>query len=342
MWARVEIAVRGAARRAIASIGTTPVSAGLISVAAGAYLFAALGRGGDAVGAPLGTTPAFGLLAAAILLDGVASGLRALRLRAAPALAAGGPSRRAPFVLAQVLLGLGLLLAFVGRSELRLAVAAGERLDGRPGQVLSWSPGRLRGSAALPAGLSVEEVGPGEGPRGLGARAYARLSRGGRSRRVGASLPLSLGWDSFVALAGTGPAPHFVFADEGGRRIDAGLVKLRVIGAGATDSVGAASLPHRIYLRRHAGTGGSVEGDAAILDASVFRGREPIVEGNLGAGRALRFEGVVLSVDVMGSWAELVVIRDPGLPVLVAAALAATAGAVGAIVRRRRDRGRGA
>jgi hypothetical protein len=333
MWVRVELAVRRALRAVLSPVGTPPVSLALLALAVGYVAAAALWRRlGTAEGASaLATSPAFQALAAVLVLDAVASLLRALPLVERPGgrvglavpdrRGAGGLLLRASYALA----ALGFVASLLARERLVFRVAEGEVLEASPEQLVARDPPRSMSPGPFPLSLVLEPLppeAPGDGRSGLAA---TLSGEGGTRHRASTWGPAWFGWGRFLRPVRAGWAIRCELSVEDGAAVDAAFVKLDLLPAGRWDAVRFQAAPHRLHLRIAAGANPAAAGTPP-LEGAVHRGRLLVAEGAIDPSRPLAFEGLSLRVLEARRWIELEMIRDPGIPLAVLGALAALAG----------------
>lgn len=321
------------------------MAAGLLVLAAG-YLATAsawLHLGPRDGAARLVGSFAFQGLAAALLIDAVVAGLRAVPVRVADA---GGVRLRRPTVAevgalllraAYLLVGLAFAASLLARDVFVIRLAEGEDATGAPEEFVDREPPRPLSPGPFPVSLTVTRVEGALRPDGRvdGLRVRTR-GADGSVRTLRPWTPLWLGWGRFLVPARAGYAPRYLIARENGAPIESIFVKLDLLPAGTFQEVHAAELPHRIVFALAGGA--SLAGDEPALVASVVRGRLRVGEGPVGAGRAVHVDGLVLTVPEVRRWAELRMVRDPGIPILGFALLLAGAGAALSAASRRATR----
>ena len=156
-------------------------------------------------------------------------------------------------------------------------------------------------------------------------------------RRVEARLgeAVKLGGGLAVTPRAVGVAPFFSVRRANGEVLDSGLVK---IGAEERGFMEVGFLPHRFHLRLPPGPPGAVPASIPeTIHLRVERGKLKVLDRDVRAGEAVRFEGLTFTYGAEASrWVRLEVERRPR-PVLAWAALALLIQAgLAAIVARRR------
>ncbi|HSN16191.1 MAG TPA: hypothetical protein VLT61_16280, partial [Anaeromyxobacteraceae bacterium] len=102
---------------------------------------------------------------------------------------------------------------------------------------------------------------------------------------------------------------------------ESAFAKLDVLPPGKTDVLTFERAPHRVFLRLAPGDG-SV--DAWVAEA--YRAKLPVATRRLGPGEQLEFDGLRFGIVGETPTATLAFVHDAGIPLAVAAALAAGLG----------------
>lgn len=176
----------------------------------------------------------------------------------------------------------------------------------------------------------------------------ARISHAGeRSRVIAVNRPAHIG-DASVAIDGFGYAPEFRIEGPEGTIAD-GFVKLKVFPPGSTDRVDIAGSPYQIEIQVFPDA--SLDGkkiqsrsfnlvDPLVLlrvrDVMLDEGGSPAYEGELRLGETAEFFGYTVTVPSIRYYAEVRIVRNPGVPWFVAALLTGMAGLVLRVVFRQR------
>ena len=345
MSIELEYRLRRSLRALLGKVGTPASAFALLGLAA-VYLVASglWARQGarEAEGALVGSF-AFEVLAAALVLDAIASVLRGVPLGTdatgrlvlrAPTLAEGGGLLQR---LAYLLAGLAFVASLYSRDVLTLRVAEGETADAtaQAGQFVDRDPPRRFSPGPFPVSFEEERV------RGVlredgsvdGLSVEVR-GAGARSRTSSRLGPLWEGWGRWLVPSRAGFALRYSIAVEGGGVLDSAFVKLDLLPEGTFQEVRSEVVPHRLVLAIPPGAGRP--GDRPALSAVVLREGLVVGEGPLDGGGAIRFDGLVLAVPEVRRWVEFRMIRDPGLPLLGIGLLLAVAGALARYIEQRR------
>jgi len=241
-------------------------------------------------------------LSAGLVLGGLRTGSARRRLLVAVLLlaAAGG-------------LAVGRLAGFSGD----LVLTEGQIVRGRPGD---YQPGSLsRGPYAEEPGLEIrlDRVLPGPP-----LRAELSLHLRGEGRvREGLELgtgPRLLPGGTLVRIRQWGYAPAVRLRDSDGKVLDEAYVALLLRPAGREDSFRFLT-PHTFALRYTPGTGGA----AGRYRVRIARNKDLVVDEIVEEGGSVAFDDAVLELGEPRRWIRLAVLRDPGAPVAVLAALLA-------------------
>jgi hypothetical protein len=228
-----------------------------------------------------------------------------------------------------VIVAAGVLLTTGGRSESKIRVAQGETFTGDVSQYASPA------SRTQPPPFTLVSITP-EFWRDelLFTRLEAVLEMDGAKRITKINRPLWIGGASFLRLSGFGFAPRYELLDASGRVVESAFTKMNVFPPGSRDFLMPENYPYRIYLElypdaevRH----GDMENRGMALRqpalvARVYRGHLPIAAGTLRPGETLAFEGLQLRFPEIRMWGELTWVRDPGVVVTFAGAIAGLAG----------------
>jgi len=164
----------------------------------------------------------------------------------------------------------------------------------------------------------VDEITPASGrdrPRVTAVQAALGSPDGGRLT-AHVNRPRWLSPGTFIRLGGSGYAPRFQLINRAGRTVESAEVKLSAIPASARDSFQLQRSPHRVYVKVLAEK--AEEGDLIrpALHTEVYRGSLKLAEGKLVPGVGLEFEGLTLLFSEVRCWGELIVVHDPGVPLL--------------------------
>jgi len=228
------------------------------------------------------------------------------------------------------LVAAGFLLSIATRQASTAWVAVGETFTGRADQFLSRAaPRALAFGAPTPPGLrfDVTALRPTFWRDQLlftGLEADLDLPSGKATTRI--NRPLWIGPGTFLRLSGFGYAPRYELRDRAGRVLDSAFAKLNLFPPGTSDYFRLANLPYRFQVEilpdlayqdgepvtrslnlRHPG-----------IDVRVSRGKLELARAVLTPGEPLTFEGLELRFPEVRTWAELSIVRDPGVPVLFA------------------------
>lgn len=349
MSARLQLFARAAAARLLSPIGTPPVSLALAALALAYHLAAiALGRaaGADAA-ARLATSVAFEVLAAALVVDACVAALRALPITLGDdgRVVVGWRGRRrmgaGVLRLAYLVLALAFAASLLSRDVLVLRVAEGEEFTGADGQYSGREPPRPLSPGPFPLRFEVVRVEGAADAAGAPRAERVELLVDGAPRTLSGLRPLWFGWGRFLALSSYGLVPRYELRGARGAALESAFVKLDVLPPGRVDAFRVDAAPFRVVVgvapERAPGAGGELA--RPVLVAHAYRGRMDAGEARLGQGGTLPLEGLTLAFPEVRRWAELRMIRDPGIPL---AALAAALALAGLALRALPSRARGA
>lgn len=352
MWARAQFAARAASARAIRMIGTAELTASLLALVV-------LRQGAVAVWGRFSTeeaTEAFAaswsawLLAAAVALD-AAVRLAKVLPEAFPGLLHASPRSairlgpiaaigRAALACAGLLLGVALFASLAFRDRFTLLVGDGERFEGQPGQYVTRSPPRPLSPGPKPLEFTVAGIWPRIDAAGNLTALDVRVALGDRMTSTSLWRPAWLGGNRFLRASGLGIAPRFEVTDSSGRLVDSAFVKLDIVPAGRVDHIRSEVLPHRFYVQLAPGErlpDGGVEMRGLTFQVEVVREKRLVASGLIAEGEPLAFEGFTFRIPEVRHQTWLVLVDDPGVPIL---ALSGALACVGLVLRRRgRERG---
>lgn len=330
MSASLELGLRRLLRRLLAAFGTPAAALALLTLAAAYLAGAALWEryGAVEVGRALPGSFAFWGLGVLLLVDsGV--GLRAavpvalgssgtLEVRRVDRRTLGSLLLRAAYAAAS----LAFVLSLAGQDRVAFRLAEGEAYDEAGSQLVDRAPPRPLSRGPFPFPFTLGAAGPGPSP-------VAELVRSDASRvRASAWWPRWEGWDRFVRPVEKGLVLRYAISRVGGGpAIEDAFVKLDLLGAGKRDAIRLGAVPHRLVLTIPEGTAVR-DGFVPPLRVQAARGKRLVADEVIAPGQALRFEGLTLRFLEARSWIAFGMIRDPGIPLALAAAALALAGLV--------------
>jgi hypothetical protein len=343
MWARIELAVRGAIWDVLWRIGTPAVSIPLLGLAA-LQLAATAAFASPEAAHSFVTSWGSWAVAVALVLDAGTALLRATPLEHAP----NGrvrwvrPDRRVAAALlvacGYLALALGFVASLASRERLQFRCAVGEEFTSSREQVVSRDPPRTMSPGPFPVQFMLES-GAGGISRGGGAAPdwIQAQEPGGRRRRASAWSPLWYGWGRFLRPVGSGHVLRYEISAEQGPVLEGAFAKLDLDPPGKTDSIRIETVPHRVYVRAQPAAPG--RSGPPSFEIAIYRGKLRVAAATVPIGGELAFEGHVLSLPEWRPWVQLEMVRDAGIPIaLIGAVIAAGGLLLRASIRSRSDR----
>jgi hypothetical protein len=314
MSARLELLLRSA----LARLGTAAVSAPLVLLA---IVYVAVAEawtrlGSAAAARALVGSPAFAALALGLGLDAAARVARATRRDGGET----GEGRVGRMVLAgaQALAALAFVATITARDRLVVRLAAGEEYTGALEQFVDRDPPRPLSPGPMARKFLVTEV---RAPSG-GVDQVALALPGGSHRTLRRGIASWFGWGRFLRPVRAGRAVRYEVVNEAsGANAESAFAKLDLAPGGAPGVIRLANVPYRIHLRA---APDAPDGSPRVA-ASVYRGALRVAEGP--ADAPLRFEGLTVRFPEWRWWVDVEMLRDPGIPLAILAALAAGIGA---------------
>jgi hypothetical protein len=160
--------------------------------------------------------------------------------------------------------------------------------------------------------------------------------QGGATRTIGRVPPAWFGWGRYLRVTAVGPTIQCEVAAPSGAGVRV-AGKLDLYGPSRESEIRVEDVPFRVVVAPVAAEP-LARGRAPALAAAVHRGKLLVAEGQARDGAALEADGLRVSFPAWVPWAQLELVRDPGLPLAAlgaVAALAALAGQVASRLRRR-------
>jgi hypothetical protein len=180
----------------------------------------------------------------------------------------------------------------------------------------------------------------------LFTRFTADLSVNGRPRAVAINDPAFLTPFSYLRLTSFGYAPVYMVVAEGqDRPLEEGAMILNIFPPGTRGLLRLRNFPHRVYLRlypdHHETENGpasrSMRLDNPRVVVEIYRGKVFVTRKTLRFGEPLTVEEFTLSILGVVPSAELTLVRDAGLPFILAGFLVLLAGLLLRLPGRRQE-----
>jgi len=226
--------------------------------------------------------------------------------------------------------GTGIFVSSLTRFEASLILTEGQEGSTAKEQ-LDASKLYIRKLAQFPAeALSMAEVSPffaGDGKplRHLQAKVMFRdlKNPGGLELRLDSFIPKAIG-GFFYWVGDAGYAPHYRLFDANGNFIDDAYAVLNISPPGREDSFRLFLIPHTFYLRYYPDAAmvpdkkGIPEGrKGPLYRVRVARNLDLIVNTYVAQDDMIQVDALQLSFGDMKKWAEIRIVRDPGLYLLL-------------------------
>lgn len=256
------------------------------------------------------------------------------------------------FYAGLLIVGTGIFLSSLTRFEGRLTLSEGQ--DGNTAREgLDPSTAYARAFSLWPAGrILMDEIEPFHSENWKHfVRSRARVvvvdskSLQGRELTLDSAFPKLIN-GFFYQLSSFGYSPHFRLFQSNGKIIEDVYIVMRIFPLGLEDSFRVTQIPHTFYLRYYPDVSliqdrtGVPEGkNGPLYKVRAARNLDLILNTYASPEDLLNVDELAVSFGDVRSWAEISIVRDPGLYMIIPGFVMTVIGGFVLIIKRTRDKG---
>lgn len=255
------------------------------------------------------------------------------------------------FYIGMLLIGTGIFVSSLTRFEGMLVLTEGQSSSAAR-EALDSATLYVRKFSHLPAVddvtmLTVAPFGNVDGGQSKRLRAVISIRKGRSARELHLDSLVPTLFDGFFYRIGkVGYSPHFRLFNAGGDIVEDAYAVLRIFPAGMEDSFRLPLNPYTYYLRYYpdaamapaqAGIPAGMKGP--LYKVRVARNLDLVANSFVAPGELVSFDGMSILFYDARRWAQISIVWDPGLFLIIPGLIFLLSGGVGMLIGRNMDRG---